>query len=132
MLHWATVGPKLLLWLIRGFSWEIPPKLFCNHNCTLSCCKVWKTSFEQIPRYKLAYFWATIWIKLPNWLKWGFFGKFHSSHFSLLIVLYHAAKFQKNLGADPNKFYKVKEFTSPHSHTQRQNQQQVFQLNKYE
>ena len=33
---------------------------------------------------------------MPIWVKEGFFGKFHLSDFYLLVVSYHAAKFEKN------------------------------------
>ena len=37
--------------------------------------------------------------------------------FCLLIVPYHAAKFEKNFRADPENFDKVESFTGPQAHT---------------
>ena len=50
------------------------------------------------------------------WHKRGFFCKFYLSDFYLLIVAYHATKFEKILTAVPEKFYKVEKFTKPHTH----------------
>ena len=70
----------------------------------------------------------TIRPKLPIWPKQGFFGKSHLTGFYFLIAPYHAAKFEKILRADPEKFYKVQKFTDLETNTQA-NQQQVYQLN---
>ena len=61
--------------------------------------------------------------KLPIWPKQGFFGKSHLTDFYLLIAPYHAAKFEKILRADPEKFYKVQKFTDLETNTQTNQQQ---------
>ena len=91
--QWAKIAYLVHKGIFLKRQWFIP------NYCPLSCCKVWKKSLDLILRYKLAQLWATIGPKLPIWPKRGNFRKFRFHYFYVLIVLYHAAMFEKFLRA---------------------------------
>ena len=97
--------------------------------CALSCCKIWKNTLEQILRYKLLWFWATIGLNLPIWSNRGFLWKLHFSDFYLLIVPNYPANFLKNTLEGILRNSLKQKSLQTHRHTQT-NWWQVFPLKK--